>query len=396
MGRRCIVAALIVAACGPGNGPTDYPRPPFANLGIHDSAIYTAGELMAKRGLARLLVAHPRLGQPAIRRVGEPFDVSWIAPGFAGQIAQVSVDGTAIATGPGACDLHGICALTAITPPMLNGLHALCVDVAGLHDCTPSALAIVDDYHAPATIVQISDTHVGDGNRLDVWSNVVDEIDRMDPPADLALFTGDAVDSGGEDQRTGFLAHLARLTIPAFVVTGNHDYDNGNITGHLLEVGAELDMAACYGELRLVGLSSGQDLDDGNHNSTLSESSGPDDSQLSWLASVLDESTPTVMFFHHPIYNGFFATIGPDERDRLKALVTRSNVLAVLTGHLHFVEVFDADGNSRGLSLDSESSVPASRWPLHYIAARSTNGNGGFAILHLGAGHVDYAWHALP
>jgi len=71
-------------------------------------------------------------------------------------------------------------------------------------------------------------------------------------------------------------------------------------------------------------------------------------------------------------------------------------VLAVLTGHLHFVEVFDADGNTRGLSLDAESDVPASRWPLHYIAARSTDDRGGFAILHLGAGHVDYRWHALP
>jgi len=396
VGHRCLAAALIVAACGPGNGPTDYPRPPFANLGIHESPIYVAGELMAKRGLAQLVIAHPRLGQPAIRRAGETFDVSWIAPGFAGQIAHVSIDGTEIVAGAGTCDLHGICAMTATAPALATGLHGLCVDVAALHDCSPSALAIVDDYHAPATVVLIADTHIGDGNRLDVWSNVVDEIDRLDPPADLALFVGDAADTGGEDQRAGFRAHLARLNIPVFVVTGNHDFDNSGITGHLLEIGPELDMAARYGELELVGVSSGQDLDDGNHDSTFSESSGPDDSQLTWLASVLDESTPTVVFFHHPIYNGFFTTIGPQSRDRLKALVTRSNVLAVLTGHLHFVSVFDADGNSRGLSLDSESSVSASRWPLHYIAARSTNGNGGFSILHLGAGHVDYAWHALP
>jgi predicted phosphodiesterase len=395
VGERGVVVALIVAACGPGNGPTDYPRPPFASLGIHESPIYVAGELMAKRGLAKLLVAHPRLGEPAIRRVGETFDVSWIAPGFAGQPAQVTIDGTVVATSAGLCDLHSICMMTVTTPPLATGLHGLCVDVGGLHACAPSALAIVDDYHAPATVVVIADTHIGDGNRLDVWSNVVDEIDRMDPPADLALFVGDAADTGGEDQRAGFLAHLSRLTIPVFVVTGNHDFDHSGINGHLLEIGPELDMAATYGELRLVGLSSGQDLDDGDHDTTVSESSGPDDSQLQWLASVLDESTPTVVFFHHPIYNGFFATIGPQSRDRLKALVTRSNVLAVVTGHLHFVEVFDADGNSRGLSLDSDS-VPASRWPFHYTAARSTNGNGGFAIFHLGAGHVDYAWHALP
>ena len=71
-------------------------------------------------------------------------------------------------------------------------------------------------------------------------------------------------------------------------------------------------------------------------------------------------------------------------------------MLAVLAGHTHVSAVFDADGNSRGLSLDADADVSFSRWPLHYVAARATRGSGGFAILHLGAGHVDYRWVALP
>jgi hypothetical protein len=136
-------------------------------------------------------------------------------------------------------------------------------------------------------------------------------------------------------------------------------------------------------------------MDDGSHDTTISESNGPDHSQLAWFGATLDKVSPTVAFFHHPIYNGLFATIGPDARDTMKDLVTRPNMLAVLTGHTHATAVFDADGNSRGLSLDADV-VPPERWPLHYIASRATNGSGGFAVLHLGSGRVDYRWVALP
>ena len=89
-----------------------------------------------------------------------------------------------------------------------------------------------------------------------------------------------------------------------------------------------------------------------------------------------------MFFLHHPIYNGLFATVGPDSRDRLKALVTRDDALAVLAGHTHITSAYDADGNSRDLSLDAQNVDPR-RLPLHYTAARSTNGRGGYAVFHL-------------
>src|SRR5262249_18383203 len=153
-----------------------------------------------------------------------------------------------------------------------------------------------------------------------------------------------------------------------------------------------LDFAASYGELRLIGLSSGQDLDDGEHNSTIAESDGPDRSQLDWLAQLMSErALPTVVFFHHPIYNALFATIGPDSRDALKDLVPREGVLAVLCGHTHLSAVFDSDGDSRGFSLDS-GEASFDRLPLHYVAARATRDGGGFAILQCSALSVDYRW----
>ncbi|MGE5187248.1 MAG: metallophosphoesterase family protein [Acidobacteriota bacterium] len=390
------VLLALVASCGLGNvHPYDYAPAELEQMGLHDSAAYVAQVLMPQDQLA-LVLAHPRLGQPQIRRAGEPLDVSWLAPNLTCQPAAISLStGMALADAPGTCDDRGICHMTVATPDLAPGLYGLCVAVAGVFDCSPSALAIVDHYADPATVVHISDAHVGDGGSLAVFTDVIDAIDALDPPPDLVVFTGDAADTGLADQRGDFIAQIARLAVPVYVVTGNHDYDALGIEGHLVDIGPELDLDAWYGGLHLLGLSSGQDLDDGEHDTTISESSGPDASQLAWLRDSLDDTTPTVTFLHHPIYNGLFATVGPDARDTLKSLVTRPNMLAVLAGHTHTSAVFDADGNSRGLSLDS-GVVPPDRWPLHYVASRATKDSGGFAVLHLGASHVDYRWVALP
>jgi hypothetical protein len=70
-------------------------------------------------------------------------------------------------------------------------------------------------------------------------------------------------------------------------------------------------------------------------------------------------------------------------------------LLAVLAGHTHLSSAFDAEGNSRDLSLDAQDVDPA-RLPLHYTAARASYGSGGFAVFHLAAHHVDYRWVAPP
>ncbi len=388
------VIALVLAGCGfEIHRPTDYAPADLRALGIHASATYVARDLMAVDALP-LVLAHPRLGQPAIRMAGEMFEVRWIAPNQSATAAQISLSsGMQLASGVGNCDGDGICALQVAAPELPNGLYGICVQVGVIADCSPSALAMVDAYHDPVTIVHVSDSHVGEGTSLGVFAGVIDAIDALDPPADLVVFTGDGADKGLADERAAFIAQLARLTAPVFVVTGNHDFDNWGLVGHLLDVGPELDIEARYGGLRLVGLSTGQDMD-GDHDQTTFESDGPDESQLAWLESTLDD-TPTVMFLHHPIYNGLDATVGPQSRDRLKRDVTRPSVLAVLAGHTHVSAVFDAVGDSRGLSLGA-GEVPAARWPLHYVAARATTGEGGFAVLHVGPRHIDYRWQGFP
>jgi predicted phosphodiesterase len=381
----------LAMGCGLGNIAIDYAPAELRDLGIHNSATYVARALLPPRGIP-VVLAHPRLAQPAIRMAGEMFEIAWIAPGFGS--AQLSLaSGMALGGGPGTCDSDGICNVQVAVPPVAPGLYGVCVTIDGAQDCSPNALAVVDHYNDPARIAHVSDAHVGDGPSLEVFASVIDAVNATTP--DIVVFTGDGADAGLADQRGDFVAQLARLTAPVYVVTGNHDYDADGIDGHLLDVGPELDLDAWYGNLHFLGLSSGQDLDDGNHDTTISESSGPDRSQLTWLASALDDTTPTAVFLHHPIYNGLFATVGPDSRDQLKALVTRGNMLAVLAGHTHVSAVFDAVGDSRGLSLDADS-VPPARWPLHYVASRATKGSGGFALLDLGGSRVDYRWVGLP
>lgn len=387
-------AVLAAAACGPGNDDhTDYAPPALEALGIHNAPEYVAKDVLPTYGIG-VMLAHPLLGQPAIRVAGEPFDVGWIAPDPTARGAEVSLGDTILELSGTACDAVGVCHAIAVAPALQPGLYPLCVQIGSAEDCSRSALAIVDHYDDPITIVHVSDAHCGDGHSCDVFGAVIAAINAVNP--DLVIFTGDGANSGAVDERIGFIDHVAELTVPAFIVTGNHDYDNTGLDGWLLDIGPELDYAASYGAFRLIALSSGQDLDDGDHDTTISESSGPDRSQLDWLEGTLDTTTPTVAFFHHPIYNALFATIGPDSRDRLKDDVTRDNMRAVLSGHTHISAVFDADGNSRGLSVDAEDDVDPARWPLHYIASRATNGTGGFAILHIGTSHVDYRWHALP
>ncbi len=395
VGGFASVAALTALVLGSAgcNQPIDYPPLALDQLGLHQAPQYLARDLLPARGVTELLL-HPRMGQAAIRRGGEPFDVSYIG----GLGVQVLLDGDGPSPAPLpvnnlTCDVDGICAGTAQAPFAL-GLHTVCTQRGGAAPvCSPAALDIVAAYHDPALVADISDMHVGDGDSLAGWGHVVDALNALDPPPDLVIFSGDGADTGEETQRQGFLSQLVRLQLPSFVVTGNHDMDNGGLDGFLLEVEGELDYQAHYGNLRLVGLSTGQDLDDGHHLGRLSDSGGPDASQLAWLATALDGDDPTIVFFHHPLYNGLFGTVGP-ARDALLNLVTRDAVRAVLVGHVHITEVYDRDGENRGLSTASDTVAPE-RWPLHYTCSRSTNYGDGYALLHIGQERVDYRWVGL-
>ena len=398
-GASRVVACLVVLAAACGQQPDDYAPAALRTLGLSQSLTYVARTLVTAG--APPLIAHPRMGHAAILRAGDPFEVAWVGPSAVASL--VGPDGVerALPLVNPIDDMDHVWRAQAVAPD-LAGSHALCLTAAQMHICTKEALHIVAEFHDPALVAQVSDVHAGDGDSAALFGKAVDDLNARTPPPDLVVMTGDCADTGTEAQRQAFLGELERLRLPSLVITGNHDYDALGVNGYLLDINPELELTARYGELRFIALSTGQDLDDGNHPGTISESDGPDPSELDGLSATLADAVPTVLLLHHPLYNGLFGTVGP-ARDEMLNLLNNfrepnqpvSVVRAVLAGHTHYSAVFDGDGVAGGLSV-TEGSLPQQRWPLHHTASRVSRAPGGYALLTLGTEVVQYRWVALP
>ena len=160
---------------------------------------------------------------------------------------------------------------------------------------------------------------------------------RWIPRPDAVVITGDLVDYGGmavEYER--LLALLAPLTMPIYVVPGNHDEREAmreafGSRGYFPARGF-LCYAAELGPVRLLALDT---IIPGAPGGTLCEE------RLGWLAARLEEEPerPTVVIMHHPP----FATgirmmdgMGLEGGDRLEQVIAgHSNVERILCGHVH-------------------------------------------------------------
>jgi Icc protein len=204
-------------------------------------------------------------------------------------------------------------------------------------------------------ILQLSDTHVG-ANGVD--EDGVDAVAALDcllasvarvPDIDLILVTGDVADDGSEHgcvMVRDAIGHVARrAAIPQIYTTGNHDRRPGFSAalgnGHLTPDGGDAALSAFDGEeraavsmigdLRVVTLDS---LVPGETHGVISEA------QLTWLAEVLDDRAPdgTVLAFHHPpvhLPRHPMGRVVLQNIEELAAVVQGSDVVAILTGHLH-------------------------------------------------------------
>src|SRR5215216_4750182 len=80
-------------------------------------------------------------------------------------------------------------------------------------------------------IAQISDPHIGLGGDSDDLQDevaiqlgrAVDHLMRLPAPPDVVLITGDCVNGGSMPEYQRFRALLGPLTMPVYVIPGNHD-----------------------------------------------------------------------------------------------------------------------------------------------------------------------------
>ncbi|PTB84675.1 phosphodiesterase, partial [Pseudidiomarina aestuarii] len=80
-------------------------------------------------------------------------------------------------------------------------------------------------------IAQLTDLHIGAGRRLayrkvdtaGAFEKAVAHVMAMVPRPDVVLFTGDIGDLGDQQEYALVAEILTKLTIPYFMVPGNHD-----------------------------------------------------------------------------------------------------------------------------------------------------------------------------
>src|SRR4051794_12020552 len=85
--------------------------------------------------------------------------------------------------------------------------------------------------HRPMIVAQLSDPHIvlpgallyGRVDTADFLKRAVAALNRLDPPPDIVVITGDLVDKGETAEYEHLRALLAPLAMPVYVIPGNHD-----------------------------------------------------------------------------------------------------------------------------------------------------------------------------
>ena len=169
-------------------------------------------------------------------------------------------------------------------------------------------------------LAQISDLHIGvhDTASHTACVRAVERLLALKPLPDAVLVSGDTANSGAPGEHQLARELFSELPMPVYHVAGNHDL-----------FAQRLEYVVTVGALRLVVADTSQP---GRDDGTL---------DVARLASTLDDDSPTIIAMHHPpirLGMPWIDDIGLPEqtREQLAALLrTKSNVLAVLSGHVH-------------------------------------------------------------
>jgi 3',5'-cyclic AMP phosphodiesterase CpdA len=200
-----------------------------------------------------------------------------------------------------------------------------------------------------ARVALLSDTHTNRGTNGDqsLYREHLDKVIAAVNAAhvDLVLVAGDLTQDGKPGELADFRKQIKGLRAPVWFVPGNHDVGNKLLPGHENCVTAE--RVAAFEKtmgpsffsrrrsgLRVIGINSpifGGDL--------------PREAQMwAFLERELAKPSarPTIVFMHYPAYvtsvdepGGDYWNVEPAPRRRLLALIKRSGVGTVLSGHLH-------------------------------------------------------------
>lgn len=178
----------------------------------------------------------------------------------------------------------------------------------------------VDEYEGEKFIAVISDVHISnDQSKVDRLSKLVDRINNgSNPTIERLIITGDCVSSVYADYQNGeapnnnrlekFVDCLKPINVPYYPVMGNHDF----------KIDKERDSDAPFDKTEIeqmeqiwvetTGFQPYYEIDyEGWKLLFLNSMNGKyqnkhfDENQLEWLQKELQDDSPALLFFHHPI-----------------------------------------------------------------------------------------------
>ncbi len=186
--------------------------------------------------------------------------------------------------------------------------------------------------------VQISDTHIGTENNLEITQKIVEQINDLPMHIQCIIHTGDIVNYGMGDTIAvlNAISALEQLEVPLLLIPGNHDIYRNDLDGTkdtYIERFGPLITENEFGKIVFIGLYS---------NPLARTFSVEDFEPLSELEEALKraEGKPTVVFHHIPSVEDFYLNEmhsgwEKDMRSNWEEVLNAYNVVAVLAGHFH-------------------------------------------------------------
>jgi len=181
------------------------------------------------------------------------------------------------------------------------------------------------------TIAFTGDTH----RFFDQTDEFVKKVNQ-NPAVDFVIHVGDIADFGLPKQYTWGNSYFLKLSVPYFVVVGNHDLVGNGLTAYTEMFGA-LNFSFIYNSLKFIFI---------NTNGLEFKFNGqvPD---IQWLDAQLrsnaDFSKAVVIFHVPPMDRDFDTSL---EGAFQKTLAQNNNVLFTVHGHLHGHEIYKPYENS--------------------------------------------------
>jgi hypothetical protein len=173
--------------------------------------------------------------------------------------------------------------------------------------------------------VQITDPHFGCGPSVESTIDVIEAIQQMPLRFEFVALTGDVLcDNVDEDiAQQGFDA-LKQLTVPVYVLAGNHDYVGTNVTTYSQHV-VDLNYAVEHSGTLLLFVSS------------VNPTHNPEKKLIAWIQDKLSAhpDMPVLLFHHEPFMLGEYSPYTLASLKPWKALLADSAVVATFAGHLH-------------------------------------------------------------